>query len=98
MEKLIAGESDLDYTVAVEIVPKIDLANFKDYKLTRLTADVADSEIGRGHRPQSPTRTNPSRRGARAARSKRATASPSPTPVPSTASPSMAAPATTLWC
>jgi trigger factor len=48
VEKLIAGESDLDYTVAVEIVPKIDLANFKDFKLTRLTAEVADSEVDEG--------------------------------------------------
>src|SRR5260370_4612949 len=29
VEKLIAGESDLDYTMAVEIVPNIELANFK---------------------------------------------------------------------
>jgi trigger factor len=48
VEKLIAGQSDLDYTVAVEIVPKIDLANFKDFKLTRLTAEVADSEVDEG--------------------------------------------------
>src|SRR5664279_2604588 len=45
VEKLIAGESDLDYTMAVEIVPNIELANFKDLKLTKLTSDVADSEI-----------------------------------------------------
>jgi trigger factor len=48
VEKLIAGESDLDYTIAVEIVPKIDLANFKDFKLTKLTSDVAESEIDEG--------------------------------------------------
>jgi trigger factor len=45
VEKLISGESDLDYTVAVEIVPKIELANFKDIKLTRLTSDVNDAEV-----------------------------------------------------
>src|SRR5476649_1085711 len=45
VEKLIAGESDLDYTMAVEIVPNIELANFKNLKLTKLTSDVADSEI-----------------------------------------------------
>jgi trigger factor len=48
VEKLIAGESDLDYTMAVEIVPKIELANFKDLKLTKLTSEVADSEIDEG--------------------------------------------------
>jgi len=45
VEKLIAGESDLDYTMAVEIVPPIELTNFKTIKLTKLTSDVADSEV-----------------------------------------------------
>src|SRR5579872_6528836 len=45
IEKLIAGQRDLDYTMAVEIVPKIELGNFKDIKLTRLTSDVADAEV-----------------------------------------------------
>jgi trigger factor len=45
IEELINGKSDLNYTMALEIVPPIELANFKNIKLTRLTADVADSEI-----------------------------------------------------
>jgi trigger factor len=45
VEKLIAGESDLDYTMAVEIVPPIELTNFKTIKLTRLTSDVTDAEV-----------------------------------------------------
>jgi trigger factor len=45
VEKLIAGESDLDYTVAVEIVPPIELTNFKTIKLTKLTSDVTDTEV-----------------------------------------------------
>jgi trigger factor len=45
VEKLIAGESDLDYTVAVEIVPPIELTNFKTIKLTKLTSDVTDAEV-----------------------------------------------------
>src|ERR1035438_5768217 len=40
IEQLIAGKTDLAYTVAVEIVSAIVLANFKDIKLTRLTSDV----------------------------------------------------------
>ena len=48
IEQLIAGKSDLTYTMAVEIVPPITLANFKDIKLTRLVSDVADSEIDEG--------------------------------------------------
>lgn len=48
IEQLIAGKSDLTYTMAVEIVPPITLANFKDIKLTKLVAEVADSEINEG--------------------------------------------------
>jgi trigger factor len=45
IEQLIAGKSDLNYTMAVEIVPPIELTDFKTIKLTRLTSDVADAEI-----------------------------------------------------
>jgi trigger factor len=45
IEQLINGKTDLNYTMALEIVPPIVLANFKNIKLTRLTADVADSEV-----------------------------------------------------
>jgi trigger factor len=42
---LINGQSDLDYTMAVEIVPPIELADFKTIKLTRLTSEVTDAEV-----------------------------------------------------
>jgi trigger factor len=45
IELLIEGKSDLDYTVAVEIVPPIELADFKDIKLTRPTSEVTEAEI-----------------------------------------------------
>ena len=45
IEKLINGQSDLDYTMAVEIVPPIALADFKSIKLTRLTSEVTDAEV-----------------------------------------------------
>ena len=45
VNELIEGKSDLDYTVEMEIVPSITLANFKTIKLTRLTAEVSDEEI-----------------------------------------------------
>jgi trigger factor len=45
MEELIAGKADLAYTVALEVVPKIELADFKTVKLERLTVDIADAEI-----------------------------------------------------
>jgi trigger factor len=39
------GKSDLDYSVTMEVLPKIELSDFKDIKIERLTAEVADSEI-----------------------------------------------------
>ncbi len=45
IEQVIAGKRDLDYTMAVEIVPPIELTDFKTIKLTRLTSDVGDEEI-----------------------------------------------------
>ncbi len=48
IEQLIAGKSDLNYTMALEIVPPIALGDFKSIKLTKLTADVSDSEVEEG--------------------------------------------------
>jgi trigger factor len=45
VEELISGKSDLAYTVAMEILAPIELADFRAIELTKLTADVADSEI-----------------------------------------------------
>jgi trigger factor len=45
VEQLIEGKSDLNYTMALEIVPPIALGNFKDIKIEKPVADVADSEI-----------------------------------------------------
>src|SRR5271170_8435017 len=45
VEEVIEGKSDLAYTVEMEIVPAITLADFKTLKLTRLTAEVTDAEI-----------------------------------------------------
>src|SRR5580700_142710 len=46
VEGMIAGQSDLAYTVALEIVPKIELADFKNIKLERPIADGAEAEKG----------------------------------------------------
>jgi len=48
VEQLIEGKSDLNYTVAVEIVPAIALGNFKDIKVTKPVAEVADAEVDEG--------------------------------------------------
>jgi trigger factor len=45
VDNLIAGRSDLAYTVAIELVPKIELGDFKSIKLERLSAEVTEPEI-----------------------------------------------------
>ncbi len=48
VEKVINGGADLNYTVGLEIVPEIKLADFKKVKLTKLVADVTEAEIDEG--------------------------------------------------
>jgi len=48
IEQLINGKTDLNYTMALEIVPPITLGDFKTIKLTKLTADVSDAEVDQG--------------------------------------------------
>src|SRR6201987_5808280 len=45
VEGIITGKADLAYTVEMEIVPPIALADFKTIKLERLTAPVEDTEV-----------------------------------------------------
>jgi trigger factor len=45
VEKIIGGKSDLAYTLALEILPKIELADFKGIKLERQVAEVTDAHI-----------------------------------------------------
>lgn len=45
VDKLMGGQTDLDYTVALELLPKIELADFKGVKLERLVAEVTDAEL-----------------------------------------------------
>ena len=45
VDSVIRGAIDLSYTVALEVVPPIQLADFKTLKLERLTADVTDAEV-----------------------------------------------------
>ncbi|HUC50421.1 MAG TPA: trigger factor [Xanthobacteraceae bacterium] len=45
IEGVIDGKSDLSYTVEMEIVPPIALADFKTFNVERLTAPVEDSEV-----------------------------------------------------
>jgi trigger factor len=45
VENVIGGKSDLAYTLALEILPKIELGDFKGIKLERQVADITDAQI-----------------------------------------------------
>jgi trigger factor len=45
VEELLAGKSDLTYTVAIEVVPQIALADFKSFSVEKPVADVTDAEV-----------------------------------------------------
>ena len=45
VEQVIEGKSDLAYTMAIEILPTIELADFKGIELERLNAEVTEPEI-----------------------------------------------------
>ncbi len=45
VEQLIEGKSDLAYTVAIEIMPPIEIADFKGLKLEKPVAEVTDAEV-----------------------------------------------------
>ena len=45
VEELLAGKSDLTYTVAIEVVPKIQLADFKSFSVEKPVVEVSDSDI-----------------------------------------------------
>ena len=45
VDALVSGKADLAYSVAIEILPKIELADFSAISLEKLTADVADEQV-----------------------------------------------------
>jgi trigger factor len=45
VERVIGGESDLAYTLSLEVLPKIELGDFKSLKLDRFTTEVTDAEV-----------------------------------------------------
>src|ERR1700745_2347111 len=45
VEELLSGKSDLTYTVSIEVVPTIKLADFKTFALEKPVADVSDAEV-----------------------------------------------------
>jgi len=75
VEELLSGKSDLTYTVAIEVVPPIPLADFKSFKVEK---PVAKSPTSKSRMPSSasPIRTRPLRPRVTAPKPKTATASP----------------------
>ena len=45
VEELLAGKTDLTYTVAIEVVPTIQLADFKSFAVEKPVVDVSDSDV-----------------------------------------------------
>src|SRR6201994_1912282 len=45
VEQLLAGKSDLIYTVAIEVVPAIQLADFKSFNVEKPVAEVSDADV-----------------------------------------------------
>lgn len=45
VEQVVEGKSDLTYKVAIEIMPAIELADFKGVSLERQVAEVSDEEV-----------------------------------------------------
>ncbi|PSO14613.1 trigger factor [Bradyrhizobium sp. MOS003] len=45
VEELLSGKTDLTYTVAIEVVPAIALADFKTFEVEKPVAEVTDSDV-----------------------------------------------------
>ena len=45
VEAILDGRSDLNYSVAIEVVPPIELADFKTFNVEKPVADVTDADI-----------------------------------------------------
>ncbi len=45
VEDILTGKSDLNYTVSIEVVPSIQLADFKGFSVEKPVADVIDADV-----------------------------------------------------
>src|ERR1700739_1312451 len=45
VEKILTGKSDLTYTVSIEVVPPIQLADFKSFSIEKPVVEVTDADI-----------------------------------------------------
>jgi trigger factor len=45
INKLLEGKSDLNYTVSIEVIPAIALADFKSFTIDKPVVDVSDADV-----------------------------------------------------
>jgi trigger factor len=45
VEDILTGKSDLNYTVSIEVVPSIQLADFKGFSVEKPVAEVTDTDV-----------------------------------------------------
>jgi trigger factor len=45
IEEVLSGKSDLNYSVAIEVVPAIQLADFKTFNVEKPVAEVTDADV-----------------------------------------------------
>ena len=45
VEEILSGKSDLTYTVAIEVVPPIALADFKSFEVEKPVAEVSETDV-----------------------------------------------------
>src|SRR5205085_10644459 len=45
VEEILSGKSDLTYTVAIEVVPKIQLADLKSFSVEKPVVEVTDADV-----------------------------------------------------
>jgi trigger factor len=46
IEKVFDAQADFAFTVALEVLPKIEVGSFEDVEIERLVADVSDTDVG----------------------------------------------------
>ena len=46
IEKVFDAQADFAFTVALEVLPKIEVGSFEDIEIERLVADVSDTDVG----------------------------------------------------
>src|SRR5436305_9688445 len=51
VEDILAGKSDLTYTVSIEVVPPIQLADFKSFTVEKPVAEVSDADVDEAIKP-----------------------------------------------